>query len=131
MQYHSLSLADNGLTVDLVGYAGSTPMLRLLSHENITITHIPTPQKIKPGLSRVVYLFHAIWRVAFQFVTILFVLLFKLRRPDFILVQVGINTYAHHYVALMFLFVTFIRTRLRFLRFLLLRLFVMYALVNL
>lgn len=48
MQYHSLSLADTGFDVDIVGYGGSRPHQRLLENQRINLylmKDVPDVQK--------------------------------------------------------------------------------------
>nr|CAD7409102.1 unnamed protein product [Timema cristinae] len=47
MQYHSLSLADEGYNVDVIGYGGSEPMKELLSRENVQIRRLISTPDIK------------------------------------------------------------------------------------
>nr|CAD7430381.1 unnamed protein product [Timema monikensis] len=51
MQYHSLSLADEGYNVDVIGYGGSEPMKELLSRENVQIRRLISTPDIKSAAS--------------------------------------------------------------------------------
>ncbi|XP_023328715.1 chitobiosyldiphosphodolichol beta-mannosyltransferase [Eurytemora carolleeae] len=46
MCYHALSLAEAGFQVDLVGYAGSSPPVQLLSNSSIRIKHMKKPPSL-------------------------------------------------------------------------------------
>ncbi|KAJ2385446.1 mannosyltransferase, partial [Coemansia sp. RSA 2559] len=74
MQYHALSLARAGHSVELVGYAGSKPMERILDSPNITIRHIrslPRPT----SAPRVVFYLYAPIKVVCQVFMLLWLLL--------------------------------------------------------
>nr|CAD7264715.1 unnamed protein product [Timema shepardi] len=57
MQYHSLSLADEGYNVDVIGYGGSEPMKELLSRENVEIRRLISTPDIKCWFSYLLYCF--------------------------------------------------------------------------
>lgn len=81
MQYHSLSLAEHGHKVDIVGYGDTQPFENLKLTPNISYHYlIPYPNINIPKLLN--YAFKTIW----QSLTLLFTLLIN-RRPDIIIVQ--------------------------------------------
>lgn len=52
MQYHAVSFAKEGFTVDLVGYPGSLPLREILENPRIRIYYLrPPPQLEKSMLS--------------------------------------------------------------------------------
>ncbi|KAJ8713747.1 hypothetical protein PYW07_014117 [Mythimna separata] len=67
MQYHALSLANNGLEVNIIGYLESKPLREILEHPHITITELQ-PINIGPRLVR--YVAKTIW----QTISLLFTL---------------------------------------------------------
>ncbi|XP_059472117.1 chitobiosyldiphosphodolichol beta-mannosyltransferase [Neocloeon triangulifer] len=72
MQYHSLSLAKEGINVDLVGYQGSVPIKELTQNSSIQLHFIqpcPNFRKYLPGLCA--YVLKALW----QAVTLLLALI--------------------------------------------------------
>ncbi|XP_018325390.1 chitobiosyldiphosphodolichol beta-mannosyltransferase [Agrilus planipennis] len=81
MQYHSLSLAEHGHKVDIVGYKETKPLSQLESAPLVSLHYLlPYPNVPLPRLMN--YLFKTLW----QIVTLLFVLLI-IRKPHFVLVQ--------------------------------------------
>lgn len=81
MQYHSLSLAEHGHKVDIVGY-GDTQPLESLKAQPLLSYHYMTPYPIFPCPRLLNYILKTVW----QAVTLLFVLLI-IRRADVVLVQ--------------------------------------------
>lgn len=81
MQYHALSLAEQGHKVDIIGY-GETQPLDKVKQEPLVYYHYlnPYPEIPLPRFLR--YIIKTIW----QAVTLLFALCI-IRKPDFILVQ--------------------------------------------
>lgn len=67
MQYHALSLANNGLNVNIIGYLESEPLSEILEHPHITITQLH-PISIGPRLIR--YVAKTVW----QTISLLFTL---------------------------------------------------------
>ncbi|KAJ2056546.1 mannosyltransferase [Coemansia sp. S2] len=88
MQYHALSLAKAGHSVDLIGYPGSTPMEGILASPNITIRHLPTPPQPPPSAPRVLFYLFAPLKVVYQLVVLFWTILATIKHPEFILVQV-------------------------------------------
>lgn len=61
MQYHALSLANNGLKVNMIGYLETAPLIEILQHPQITITKLyPFDFNPLPRLLR--YMAKAIWQ---------------------------------------------------------------------
>ena len=86
MQYHALSLADQALLeVDVVAYTGSTPREEIVTHPHIHLRLIaPPPAWLGRCLPRVLAL--AV-RVATQLLQLLALMLIRLPRPRFVLLQ--------------------------------------------
>lgn len=81
MQYHSLSLAEEGHKVDIVGYGETEPLDEIKRKELISYHYLlPVPNLHLPKLAY--YIFKTLW----QSVTLLFTLTI-IRRPDIILIQ--------------------------------------------
>ncbi|KAI1724784.1 UDP-glycosyltransferase TURAN [Ditylenchus destructor] len=74
MCYHALSLADNGFSVDLIGYAGTEPHNRILTHPKIRLIHLrPTPDAMLRFFpSPIALLTKYLWILFFLFITLLF-----------------------------------------------------------
>lgn len=88
MQYHALALANSVATVDLIGYTGSSLPHAIQSHARIHC-HFVWSWAL-PGrysLPRLVFLAVTGLRVLGQWVHLLWLLLWVLNRPDYILVQ--------------------------------------------
>ncbi|XP_047026518.1 chitobiosyldiphosphodolichol beta-mannosyltransferase [Helicoverpa zea] len=60
MQYHALSLANNGLDVNIIGYLDSQPLTEILEHPHITITKLRSINLSGPAIVR--YVAKAIWQ---------------------------------------------------------------------
>ena len=83
MNYHALSLADEGYHVNLVGYKGSKLQEQILSHPNISVVPIqPSPRCMDslPSLLRLAF------RVMWQVVTLWWSLCLS-KRPQCLLLQ--------------------------------------------
>lgn len=81
MQYHSLSLAEQGHKVDIIGYGETEPFQEIKRKEFISYHYLlPVPNLYLPRLFN--YIFKTIW----QSITLLFTLTI-IRRPHVILVQ--------------------------------------------
>ena len=88
MQYHALALADRGALVSLVGLAGEGLTSEVGKHARIRVVSIP--ERIDAGdlgHGRVAYLARASARSALQFLELLFTLLVRISRPNYILAQ--------------------------------------------
>ncbi|KAJ2484675.1 mannosyltransferase [Coemansia sp. RSA 2320] len=86
MQYHALSLAKAGFSVDLIGYPGSTPMEGVLTSDKIQLRHLqmlPQPS----AAPRALFYLYAPLKVAYQVLVLFWMLLAAIGRPDYILVQ--------------------------------------------
>ena len=86
MQYHALSLADQAsLEVDVVAYTGSTPRDEIVAHPHIHLRLIaPPPAWLNKCMPRVLAL---VVRVATQLLQLLALMLFRLPRPHYVLLQ--------------------------------------------
>ncbi|KAG7295758.1 hypothetical protein JYU34_020809 [Plutella xylostella] len=69
MQYHALSLANNGLKVDLIGYVDSSPLPALLENRNITVTKL-NPLLFNAGPKLLQYVLKAFWQSVSLFLTL-------------------------------------------------------------
>ncbi|KAI9208656.1 uncharacterized protein BJ171DRAFT_419412 [Polychytrium aggregatum] len=87
MQYHVLSLIQNGFSVDLVGYRGADPLAQISSSPHVTLWYLPQPPKMDASGSRALYLLKGVQRSAVQFLRILGLLLFVVPKPGHILIQ--------------------------------------------
>ncbi|KAJ2492972.1 Tuberous sclerosis 2-like protein [Coemansia sp. RSA 2050] len=87
MQYHALSLAKAGHSVDLIGYPGSTPMESVLASPNMTIHYLQTPPQPPSSSPRALFYLFAPLKVVCQLVVLFWTLLVLIVRPDFILIQ--------------------------------------------
>lgn len=86
MQYHALSLASQAnMTVDVVAYEGSTPRGDVLNHPHISLRLVaPPPRWLQRFLPRMLAL--AV-RVLLQIWQLSFLMMARLQKPDFILLQ--------------------------------------------
>lgn len=87
MQYHTLSLANqaNFDHVDFIGYGGSDCWSSVEEHPDISLHRLEERQ---PPFLGNVFVFAKLWKVVMQLFAWFWVLLFKIDRPDYILVQV-------------------------------------------
>lgn len=88
MQYHALALADSRIDVDVVAYAGSPPLPALCQNPRVCL-HLLHPPRVgrKPDASRGLMAASMALRACYQFLQLLWLLGWRLARPDFILVQ--------------------------------------------
>jgi len=86
MQCHSLALAQAGVEVDLIGYAGSELPRDLQDNPRIHC-HLLPASRSAPRRPRLLFLGVAALRVLRQCGQLLRVLLFRTARPDLVLVQ--------------------------------------------
>lgn len=83
MQYHSISLANEGYIVYMVGYAGSVPHSDVTENKNIILKYLATNPQRLTGLPRLMqYVIKVIWQAA----ALLFVLC-TIPKPSHILMQ--------------------------------------------
>ncbi|RIA81409.1 Glycosyltransferase Family 33 protein [Glomus cerebriforme] len=87
MQYHSLSFAQNGWTVDFVGYDGSTPLNSIIDNPKIKIHYISHPWRLPDNMPKMMFLLIAPIKVYSQILRLYWILLFRINRPDYVLVQ--------------------------------------------
>lgn len=72
MQYHAVSFAKEGFTVDLVGYPGSLPLREILENPRIRIYYLRPPPQLEKKLPHLLcYLIKAFWQT-FNLLWILF-----------------------------------------------------------
>ncbi|CAG8493997.1 5470_t:CDS:2 [Paraglomus occultum] len=87
MQYHALNFARNECWVDFVGFDGAKPLNSIIEHPSIKLHYIPHPWKLPAYLPKALYLVVAAFKVYFQLVILYWTLLFRIKSPDFVLVQ--------------------------------------------
>lgn len=88
MQYHALALAASPAEVDLIGYAGSAPHCAILEHPAITCYLLSPPTLRQPHrLPRPLFLAYTFLKVLVQCFQLLWLLLYRVRKPDYLLVQ--------------------------------------------
>jgi beta-1,4-mannosyltransferase len=88
MRYHALALADCGVEVDLIGYAGSALPRALCDHPRIRCHLMPsTPLQFLDHLKNSLFPAVALARIVVQAVRLLRLLLFVVGKPDAVLVQ--------------------------------------------
>lgn len=80
MQYHSLSLAELGHTVDVIGYGETEPMHEIKKSPSIYYHYLVAPPTIPQRLIN--YVFKTIW----QALNLIFLLVIA-RKPDILIVQ--------------------------------------------
>lgn len=69
MQYHALSLANNGFNVKLIGYLHSTPLPDILANKSINITKLCSLE-INSGPKLLQYALKAFWQSLSLFITL-------------------------------------------------------------
>eukprot|EP00878_Enallax_costatus_P017299 GHUV01018167.1.p1 GENE.GHUV01018167.1~~GHUV01018167.1.p1 ORF type:complete len:462 (+),score=151.64 GHUV01018167.1:240-1625(+) len=84
MQYHTLSLSQNGFQVYVIAFPGSSPPQEIQRSSSITITHI---QQLPQLAARVPTLLALLLKAVYQLLSMVWLMLFKLPRPDAILMQ--------------------------------------------
>ncbi|KAF2927233.1 UDP-glycosyltransferase TURAN isoform X1 [Oryza sativa Japonica Group] len=86
MQYHSLSLANQGgMEVDIVANGGSDPHLLLRENPLIHIHEMKSVQLT--GISKISGALSMLLKAAIQFIILIWYLCFKIPRPDVFIVQ--------------------------------------------
>lgn len=81
MQYHALSLANNGLKVNIIAYVESAPVIEILESPNITISKLH-PLIFNKGPKLVQYAVKAFWQTISLLLT-----LFITGKCDYLLCQ--------------------------------------------
>ena len=87
MQYHALSLAKHGCTVDLIGYQESAVHSDILAAHNIIIRPLNPPPEFLKTENRRLFLIYGPLKVLFQIYALLLVLFFKTKHCGYMLVQ--------------------------------------------
>lgn len=88
MQYHALALADSLADVDVIAYEGSAPFAEVRKHPRIRFHPLRAPQfAARHRLWSPLFAAYAIARVAAQSLRLAWLMLFKIRKPDMVLVQ--------------------------------------------
>ncbi|KAL0271304.1 UNVERIFIED_CONTAM: hypothetical protein PYX00_008439 [Menopon gallinae] len=83
MQYHALSMLEEGYDVEIIGYQGSQPVEKLRTSNNVKFNYIYSCPEFKNFLPNV--LAHFV-KVLWQIITIFIALLIS-NHPDYVLVQ--------------------------------------------
>ncbi|XP_069183105.1 chitobiosyldiphosphodolichol beta-mannosyltransferase-like isoform X1 [Procambarus clarkii] len=72
MNYHALSLSEEGFEVNLVGFAGSKPQIEVLKDEHITLTYMrPSPDVFNKLPKLLAFVAKVIWQTIILFFTLL------------------------------------------------------------
>jgi beta-1,4-mannosyltransferase len=88
MQYHALALADSIADVDLIGYGGSAPLRTVLDHPHIQCHSLQDADFAgRHALPRLLFLAVAFLRMLWHGFRLLWLLLWTVRRPHYIVVQ--------------------------------------------
>ncbi|OGQ79730.1 MAG: hypothetical protein A3F90_15365 [Deltaproteobacteria bacterium RIFCSPLOWO2_12_FULL_60_19] len=88
MRYHALALADSGVQVDLIGYAGSALPRALCGHPRIRC-HLmaPMPLRFLNRFKNALFPAVSLVKIVVQAARLLWLLLFVVGKPDAVLVQ--------------------------------------------
>lgn len=87
MQYHALALADEGAAVDVIAYQGCAPSREIADQTKIRL-HLIADRAVASRSGRSLGFFaSSALRLLMQTLRLLWLLLVKLERPDFFLVQ--------------------------------------------
>ncbi|XP_071534698.1 chitobiosyldiphosphodolichol beta-mannosyltransferase [Panulirus ornatus] len=71
MNYHALSLSEEGYEVNLVGFAGSEPQDEVLNDEHITLTYMrPSPDVFSRLPKLITFIFKVLWQAIILFFTL-------------------------------------------------------------
>ncbi|RUP42885.1 hypothetical protein BC936DRAFT_137947, partial [Jimgerdemannia flammicorona] len=87
MQYHAVSLAEAGCSVDFIGYKGTAPSNRVLTNRFINLRYIRNPWSVPEGFPKVLYLLWAPFKALFVSIQLLIYMGGITVYPDFIFVQ--------------------------------------------
>ncbi|CAG8516658.1 3577_t:CDS:10 [Paraglomus brasilianum] len=87
MQHHALNFARNECWVDFVGYDGAKPLNSIIEHPSIKLHYISHPWKLPASLPKALYLVFAAFKVYYQLAILYWTLLFRIKSPDFVLLQ--------------------------------------------
>eukprot|EP00743_Colponemidia_sp_Colp-15_P003537 GILK01003816.1.p1 GENE.GILK01003816.1~~GILK01003816.1.p1 ORF type:complete len:573 (+),score=93.14 GILK01003816.1:165-1883(+) len=90
MQNHVWCLAEQGgYDVDFIGMHGTEPRQAITQHPHIKLwrIHPSFADTIRSKIPRSLYIFYAALKLLQQILQLLFILLFKLSKPEFVLVQ--------------------------------------------
>ncbi|KAG7210657.1 hypothetical protein KM043_012165 [Ampulex compressa] len=83
MQYHAMSYAKEGFTVDFIGYPGSLPLKEIRDDPHIKIHYLREPPTLTDKLPTIV---HYAIKVLWQAVTLLWILIYK-RISSYLILQ--------------------------------------------
>ncbi|CAG8663949.1 10738_t:CDS:2, partial [Acaulospora morrowiae] len=87
MQYHALSFAQNGWTVDFVGYDGVKPLDSIMNNPLIKIHHISHLWRFPDNFPKWLFILCTPIKVYLQILSLYWTLFMKTSRPDVMLVQ--------------------------------------------
>lgn len=90
MQYHALSIAKHGGTVQLIGYLESEPLAALIDNSRVSIIPLSSPPRSWQTSNKIAFLFFAPLKVIFQVLSLWRVLSYKTKASKWLLVQVGL-----------------------------------------
>ncbi|TPX15937.1 uncharacterized protein E0L32_000271 [Thyridium curvatum] len=86
MQYHALSIAKHGGSVELIGYNESPPLAELVQHTNVRIWGLSAPPKLLQSKA-VPFILTAPFKVLWQIYDLWMVLCYKTPPCEFLIVQ--------------------------------------------
>ncbi|KAI9833753.1 MAG: hypothetical protein M1819_003486 [Sarea resinae] len=106
MQYHAISIAQNGGRVDLIGYRESDPHPEILSNPSITIRPIPPPPRILQTGSKTLFLLFGPLKVLWQAWSLWIIMGYRTEPAKWLLVQhrlflsgfIAKSDIVHHYL---------------------------------
>ncbi|XP_064105122.1 chitobiosyldiphosphodolichol beta-mannosyltransferase-like [Macrobrachium nipponense] len=71
MNYHALSLSQEGFEVNLIGFSGTKPQIEILSDEHITLTYMrPAPEFLSVFPKLLAYILKVLWQAVVLFFTL-------------------------------------------------------------
>ncbi|KAL1922509.1 uncharacterized protein VTP21DRAFT_10048 [Calcarisporiella thermophila] len=87
MQYHAVSLADAGCSVDLIGYVDTKPIARVSTHRYIKVIKISEAWKVPSGFPKIFYLLFSPFKAIWLTVQLTFIMGIATVAPNYIFVQ--------------------------------------------
>lgn len=87
MQYHALSVAKHGGSVQLIGYLDTEPLPELKNHPNVSIVPLPASPKALQTNNKALFLILAPVKVLLQVWTVWYVLGYQTQASKWLLVQ--------------------------------------------
>jgi beta-1,4-mannosyltransferase len=89
MQYHALSIAKHGGTVQLIGYVESELLPAMIDNPRVSIIPLSSPPRSWQTSNKIAFLFFAPLKVIFQVLSLCQVLGYQTKASKWMLVQVG------------------------------------------